>query len=124
MVWFTIVALVLSLYATFVLQQLWDWFLVPVLNVGPISFWAMFGLELLVKLATEPRDIGDKFDIWERGVKLLEVCVPDGRLQTFRALAKGDMDEDAWWRVGVTSFQSAFYYSFTLAIGWFVHLLI
>lgn len=51
--WFSLVAIIVGLYTTFVLQSLWNWFVVTAFNIPSVSYWQMYGLVLLVTLISE-----------------------------------------------------------------------
>ena len=120
-IWLWGAGLLIGLYATFVLQQLWNWFLVPTINASPISFWAMYGLHLFVVLLTKHLDHGWENDFrWEGATKLLEAFVPDERRETLLALSK-KQTEEVWMMAGAMCFSNAVGYSITLVTGWVVH---
>ena len=48
-----VIGRIVSLYTTFVLQSLWNWFVVSIFHLAPIHYWEMFALLLLVGLLTE-----------------------------------------------------------------------
>jgi len=43
---YIILWLISSLFTTFVLQNLWNWFAIPALHASEISFWVMYGLRI------------------------------------------------------------------------------
>ena len=109
------------LYATFVFQRLWNRFLVPALNAGPISFWAVCGLRLFVELLMQHMDRSWAHDLkWEGTTKLLELCVLNERREELLAVVKQQGDE-VWLNAGVASFSKIVGYSITFSLGWVVH---
>jgi hypothetical protein len=119
--WFFPLGIATGLYATFVLRQLWNWFLVPTLNVGAISFWSMYGLHLFVVLLTEHLDRGWENDLrWQGAIALFEASAPEERGEKVRTVAKSLLDE-AWELIGANVFSKVARYSITLALGSVVH---
>jgi len=74
------VSFVVGFYCVFVMQQLWNWFAVPLLHFSEASFLAMYGFKLLVGLLTA-RDIGENpmhESRWRRALIVMNACVPVG----------------------------------------------
>lgn len=120
-IWFWGIGIATGLYATFVLQQLWNWFLAPSLNASPISFWAMYGLHLFIVLLTDHLNRGWEEDSkWEILTNMLTASVSDERREKLVAILKKQADE-IWSEVGGATLGQAVKYSVTLALGWVVH---
>jgi hypothetical protein len=77
-------SLVLSLYLTFVLQTLWNWFASPLFRIE-ISYWNMYGLLLIttvIKLRTASVAEGIQL---VKLTTMVEACLPeDKRADTMR----------------------------------------
>jgi hypothetical protein len=110
-----------GLYATFVLQQLWNWFVVPALNVGAVSFWVMYGLHMFATLFTQQGDGGFQDEVrWEGITTMLDACVSEERRSDLSEQVKQQAD-GIWVKLGFKVFGRVFEYSATLAIGWGIH---
>jgi hypothetical protein len=46
-----LVSMLLSAYIAFLLQVMWGWFVVPQFGVGPLNFWAGWGMLWMIALA-------------------------------------------------------------------------
>jgi hypothetical protein len=111
-----------GLYATFVLQQLWNWFLIPALHFSEISFWTMYGLHMFVALLTRQGDGGFQDEgRWERILAIVETCVPSERRHGLTELVK-QQNEGVWTRAWSTVLGKAVEYTVTLGIGWAIHI--
>jgi hypothetical protein len=113
------VPFVVGLYCVFVMQQLWNWFAVPLLHFSEASFLTMYGLNLFVGLVTA-RDLPDPMEEYRWKILMLTVdaCVP--------APVRGNLleelkDEIEWRSWGVWVFGTAMAYTVTLGIGFIVH---
>src|SRR6185312_6739605 len=70
---------VIGFYTTFVMQSLWNWFVAPTFHIVPISYWAMFGIQLLLSFVLDRAgDQQNKWN-WKAGFILMNACVPDER---------------------------------------------
>ena len=114
-------ATAVGFYTTFVLQVLWNWFAVGSLNVRPILYWQMYGLNLLVQLVIE-RSTFDEETQWRRAFLLMYTSVPADK--------KADVDDEiesendrVWLDAGVMVFGRILTNSATLVIGWVIHVL-
>jgi hypothetical protein len=119
--WYWGIGLATGLYATFVLQQLWNWFIVPALNVSAISFWVMCGLYMFAKLFTQKGDDGFVDEgRWEAANTALDACVPEERRAGLNEQLKKQTDA-IWTKLGLKFFGRFCEYSAMLAIGWGIH---
>lgn len=118
LLWFWPIGLVISLYATFVLQHLWNWLVVPTLHVSAISFWTMYGLHLFVLLLTQHGDGGITDEIrWEVAIAMLDACVP---CESQKRLNE-EIEDYTRRKVASRLTVRVLEYSVTLAIGWGIH---
>jgi hypothetical protein len=115
--WF--LGLVMSLYITFVMQTLWNWFVPSVLHADSISYWNMYGLLLIVTVVKmRNASTGEAGELYRAKI-MLEACLPDEkREETMRAIEKEDIGSkmlryaDGFKLLGATVW---------LAIGFAVH---
>jgi hypothetical protein len=115
------IGLAAGLYATLVLQQLWNWFLVPALNASPISFWAMYGLQLFVALLIQNFNQGWENDSrWEAFTNMLAASVPAERREGLLNVVE-KQTEDVWINARAALFGKVVGYTTSLALGWVVH---
>src|SRR5260370_41019229 len=82
--------LVVSLYVTFVLQTLLNWFATPALHVENISYWNMYGLVLITTVVRlRNLNIGE-IQREHRTTTMLEACIPEEkRVKTMKLLEEG-----------------------------------
>jgi len=121
--WYWGVAFIVGFYTTFVLQSLWNWFVVPALQVPHIGYWLTFGLNAFVGLMLE-RNEGDKLDEYiERKVAMsvLNACVPDGKQAQLRESLKQEEDHGTWIDASGAIFAKIAGNTFALGVGWVVH---
>ena len=110
-------------YSTFVFQSLWNWFVAGALNVQPVWYWQMYGMNLLVQLVTEPNTFTDEAR-WKQSVLLMVLsAVPTDKKEAVDAEMKSQ-DDSVWLLGGVALFNKVAGYSGTLAIGWLVHIFV
>lgn len=114
-----IFGLLVGLYTTFVLQNLWNWFVATTLNVSQISYWQMFGFNILLQMLFERNGFAEDAR-WHRMVTMVYACVPADR--------KGEVDEtlkeeteNVWLNAGVEVFGKLIGSTVTLGLGWAVH---
>src|ERR1700693_1322639 len=73
-----IIGIALKLYTTFVLQNLWNWFVVSAFRIPSISFWLMYGVLLMIGLVFPRIDL-EQESRWEQAVMMLQACIPEGK---------------------------------------------
>src|SRR5215469_4322046 len=103
LLWAFPVGIVVSLYTTFIIQNLWNWFAVPALHVPEISFWVIYGLVLLVSLLMEGQKSGDKFATeqkWKVVFHALDACIPSEKQEAVMEQIKQET-EGIWFQVGM-----------------------
>jgi hypothetical protein len=117
------VSFAVGFYCVYVMQQLWNWFAVPLLHVGEASYLQMYGLNALFALITA-RDtpenpVGEAR--WQRVFTILNACVPSAGREM---LTEEIQIEDAglWLNLGTWVFGIAFGYTASLGIGFLVHM--
>lgn len=116
--WFA--STLVSLYTTFVLQHLWNWFAVPAFNVSSIPYWGAFGLVLGIGI------LKGSDDKWEREaqmrvlVTITDACVPEEKREEVKEKVDREV-ELAWAEVILIIVGRVFGNTTTLAIGWGVH---
>ena len=123
LLWAFPIGIVVSLYTTFVIQNLWNWFAVPAFHVPEISFWGIYGLVLLVSLLAEGPKSGEKFAAeqrWKNIYHVLDACIPADKKEGVMELIKEE-NEGVWINVGIEVFQKIVSNTLTLLVGWGVH---
>jgi hypothetical protein len=112
--------LILSLYITFVLQMLWNWFATPVFHVQSIGYWNMYGLLLIATLVrTKNSDIGET-QLLVRVMTMLEACLPEEkRAETMRQLDESEVAK--LFRPTAVDGMKALGTTFFLVVGLVVH---
>jgi hypothetical protein len=120
--WISGIGIVTGFYATFVLQQLWNWFLTSALNVGEISFWGMYGIQMVFGLLMHHGQADFQDEVrWEGLATMVEACVPEERREKLTEEITLQ-SEGMWAKAGAKVRAKAVEYTVTLAIGWVVHL--
>jgi len=119
-----LVGSILSLYTTFVIMNLWNWFASPALHVPEISFWGMFGLVLLVGLFSEWHGIAEEAG-WKNIIAVLIASVPDERREEVTSkieeYAKEQMKLEVWLEAGTKTFGRCVVNILVLGLGFVVH---
>jgi len=113
------IAVVVWLYTAFVMQQLWNWFVVGALNVPTISYWSMYGIVIIVGMFREKDTMKDD-DRWERAFTTLKACVPEYKradIDEYVKEQKEGMLGRSWWLI----VEKLFGNTFTLGLGWTIH---
>ena len=114
---------ILSLYTTFVIMNLWDWFASPAFHVPEISFWLTFGLVLLVGLF-EKGDAVAEVSV-ESIMAAVIATVPQERRAEVEAevseYLKEKMGVDVWLKGGAAAFGRFAVNSLVLGLGFAVH---
>jgi hypothetical protein len=124
LLWAFPIGIVISLYTTFIIQNLWNWFVVPAFHVAEISFWGIFGLVLLVNLLAEGQKSGDKFATeqrWKNIGHVLDACIPPEKMESVRELVEAE-NEGMWLNLGIEAFGKIVGNTLTLLVGWVVHM--
>ena len=121
MAWFWGVGLIVGLYTTFVLQQLWNWFLAPSLHLSEISYWVMYGIQLLFSLLfSSAGQEAKEAQSWKLAFLTLDACVPEERREKLAETLK-EYESTLWMDVGSRIFGLVVGNTITLAIGWGIH---
>jgi hypothetical protein len=111
-------AFVTGFYRVFVLRNLWNWFLVPTLHASEISFWQMYGLNMLVNLLIYVNDFAEE-ERWTIFSAVFEASVVDAQREAVREALKGESDQ-VWSRLGWKIAGRIGDYSFALGFGWVI----
>jgi hypothetical protein len=119
--WLFIAGMLAGLYTTFVVQNLWNWFVVAAFHTTEISFWLMYGLIMLLRLFTDEQDssIPDE-QRWTNLFTLLEYCIPLDVREYAIAQVKEKV-EGIWIELGAALFGRLLGNTITLAFGFLVH---
>lgn len=123
LLWAFPIGIVVSLYTTFIIQKLWNWFAVPALHVPEISFWGIYGLVLLVSILAEDQKGANKSkdeQRWRCLYHALDACIPAEK----RDVVMEQIDEAGvgmWARIVSEVFGKVIGNTLTLIIGWVVH---
>jgi len=114
-----LVFVVVGLYTAFVLQSLWNWFVVGSLNVSSISFWSMYGVVLIVGVFREKQELSGDVR-WERTLKILDYCVPQEKRYQLDEWLK-EQSEGVFGRAWTFVWEKVFGNTVTLGLGWVIH---
>jgi hypothetical protein len=110
----------ISLYTTFVLKNLWNWFATEALHLPEISFWVMYGLVLIIGMFTSNAgDIEQEYRS-KALVTCLDACVPEDKKEWVREQLD-NQQRGIWVDIGMKVFWRIIGATFTLVIGGAVH---
>jgi hypothetical protein len=91
---FVVVALLVSFYEAFVLQQLWNWFVVPTFHLDPSGYPTMLGIRLIVFLF-QTNDDGALNRKFQKLDLVVRACVPEEKQEALETAMK-EMDGRLW----------------------------
>lgn len=116
---FYCIGAVIGLYTTFVLQQLWNWFVTEAFHFSQISFWVMYGIVLIIGMFSYNPKLEEQqqFKALATG---LDACVPDERRESVNEQIKEQTDQ-IWVDAGFHVFGKVVSNTISLALGWAVH---
>ena len=77
-------------FTAFVLQNLWNWFVVPALHASELSYWAAVGIRMTIGLLKGDASIYRGLKE-EKLAKMVEACVPPDKLQAIEEEFKSDI---------------------------------
>jgi hypothetical protein len=120
MVSLSVVAIVSGFYRAFVLQNLWNWFVVGALNASPIGYWQMYGINMLAQIVMERFDSWQDEERWTRTLAMLYMCVPEVKRNEADEYLK-EQNEGEWMGTGMKVFGSLAGNTVTLGFGWLIH---
>lgn len=112
--------LVIGFYTSFVYQHLWNWFLAPAMHIDPISYWAMYGVSMLVRGLTANAKTGKDEERWEKIKQFVELCVPDANKYVFDQIIK-DEKKNLWLMASASGFGELIGSTVALMIGWSIY---
>lgn len=113
-----LVGLAIGLFRTFVMLKLWNWFISTNFNLPELSFWTMFGIQLLISFFTERNEFAEERRFERLGI-VLNACIPDHlRDSVHEELAN---QGDTWTELATGLFGRSFGYATTLLVGGIVH---
>jgi hypothetical protein len=110
-------------FNVFVLMQLWNWFVPPVLHFGEVNYFQMYGLNLLFGaiIARDTAENPVKTAKWNKLMLMVNACVPDFTRQAMVEELKEE-DEKLWGELGGWVFGAVFAYVFALGFGFILHI--
>jgi hypothetical protein len=134
--WTFPIGLVVNLYTTFVIQNLWNWFVVTAFDVPSISFWGLYGLVLVVSVIADGARAGEKGAEhfanelrWKTLFQCLDRLLPDDRkseiTEEIDEAIKETIEEQKrtmWIEMVSAVIARLVGNTFALGIGWFIHL--
>jgi hypothetical protein len=115
-----LMGLLIGLYTTFVLENLWNWFAAEALHLPAMSFWVMFALVLMIgMLRPDVGDPGQEYSL-KALATAIEACVPEDKKE-WVAEQFEDQQRALWVDIGWKVFSRILGATCTLLIGWAVH---
>lgn len=121
---FWLVGTVMGLYTTFVLQNLWNWFVTEAFHLSSISFWVMYGIVLIFGMFGEQHS---EKSTEEQRIKVLmiglDACIPEDKKELVKEQLE-EQEQQVWGQVGMSIFEKVVTNTFTLGLGWTVHVLL
>lgn len=116
---FWMIGAVISLYTTFVLQNLWNWFVTEAFHLSQVSFWVMYGLVLVVGMFSDDLRF-DENQQFKALATALDACIPEEK----REWVNEQLDTQTkfvWLEAGSAAFGRLVGTTFTLLVAWVVH---
>jgi hypothetical protein len=113
------VAMIVGLYTTFVLQNLWNWFAVGALHVSEVSFWMMYGLAMLIHAVFKRNEEKEEAGFKHLGI-LLNACVPEEKRSEVREEIESE-EKSLPLKIGLMIAGQILDNSLTLGLGWAIH---
>lgn len=112
-------AFVTGFYRAFVLQCCWNGFAIPFLELPSISYWGMFGINLLVSLffSSSKNEINDYR--WETLTTIIETCVPEDRKNELKNQLEAKQLDTPYRAINMI-FSELIGNTFVLMLGWCV----
>jgi hypothetical protein len=117
--WLWVVGTAVGLYNAFIVQQFWNWFAAAAFHVPTVSYWAMYGLLLLLGLVFEREEFADEWR-WQSLAIWMDLCVPAEKQQALNEALEQQVD-GMWVAIGFKVFGKLLGNTATLAVGWGVH---
>lgn len=114
------VGVVVALYITFVLQNLWNWFVVAAFHTSEISFWIMYGIVLTVGMLTEQDRFMEDQQL-KTMMAMVDACIPEDRRKGLNEKLEWQADFGSWLEVGLRVIGKVLGGTIVLVIGWSVH---
>ena len=114
-----IFAMIVGFYTTFVLQNLWNWFVAPAFNIGMASYWLVYGINMLLQMLLERNTFTDD-DRWKRTLTMQYASVPPEKKEEVDEVLNEEND-NVWMKAGTDVFGKIVGNTATLGIGWAVH---
>jgi len=119
----SLIGLVMALYTTFVVENLWNWFATSAFHVTEISFWGTYGLILLISALR--LDQSAAHQKWKLTMTVLELCVPDAKRKEFDELIEAQTKGFGFLvEAGSQVFAELAGNTFLLVLGFLVHVLL
>ena len=118
---FAVVVFAAGFYTTFVLKSLWNWFLAPTLHTAEVSYWMMYGIQLIWDLLSV-RKWNDPLEQqkWDGLFMVLDGCLPDEKRAHVEEALQG-REETLWADFRRKVLGDLIGQTVALAIGWGVH---
>jgi hypothetical protein len=107
---------IIGFYTAFVLQQLWNWFVVPALHVEPAGYWVMYGIDLLILMIRQPDTLLSE-EHWKMAHISIGACIPLDKQQQVREELKSQEDM-VWVTFAFDMANKIVVNTAFLAIGW------
>jgi hypothetical protein len=122
---FSLIGVVVGLYTTFVVENLWNWFATSALHVRAIPFWGMYGLILLIGalMGNQEQEFSDR-ERWKLTMVVLDACVPDAKRKEVDELIETHTKVGVWLDAGSLVFARLAGNTFLLVLGFLVHLVL
>lgn len=119
------VSTLVGFYSVFVLMELWNWFAVPLLHVPEASYLLMYGVSILFGLMTGVGEHDNPADerSWKALFIALDACLPEHKAKDVREDVRTET-EGIWTDIGAMIFGRILSRSFTLGIGFVIHILL
>jgi hypothetical protein len=114
------IAVLVWLYTTLVLQNLWNWFAVDALNAPHVSYRTMYGLLMIVNLVFEKDTFLSDAKFTHTNI-LISACVPVDKWADVNEQLK-DEEGSLVFQLGTLMVGKVAGSTLVFALGWAVHM--
>lgn len=112
-------------YTSFVVQILWNWFVVEALHAPNISYFHALGLLIVIHVLKYTESVSKHADDdkhWHRVEAMIDACVPQQRRDATNAeIIAVDKQSEPTWLIALSIFEKPIVNTLALGAGFLVH---
>jgi hypothetical protein len=119
-----VIGIFVSLFDAFVLQSLWNWYAVPYLRLPEITFWATYGLLLLIQVIVREGSNNNEVEAnkirWDTIDYVMNLLLSQENIERVKEFLK-EKEDAIWVTAGSHVFVRVAGNAVTLGTGWMIH---